>query len=89
VLSMTGRDDQVHLDPDKFDVDRRNMAHLNFSTGPHLCLGHILARAEIRILAEEWVKRVPRFTAKPGVRHGFRIGTVHAIESLPIEWRVA
>ena len=89
VLSMTGRDDHIHTNPDTFDVDRVNMAHLNFSTGPHLCLGHILARAEMRILAEEWLKRIPRFTAEPGVRHGFRIGTVHAIESLPIEWRVA
>jgi len=86
ILAQTGRDDKIHADPDTFNVDRASMAHLNFSTGPHLCLGHILARAEIQILTEEWVNRIPRFSAKPGVRHGFRIGTVQAIESLPLTW---
>lgn len=86
LLSVAGRDDQVNDDPGRFDIDRARPTHLTFSTGPHLCVGHVLARAEIRILTEEWVKRIPSFTATPGVRHGFRIGTVTAIQSLPIEW---
>ena len=51
-------------------------------------LGHILARAEIRVLTEEWVERIPSFSTKSAVRHGFRIGLVHAIESLPLRWDV-
>jgi cytochrome P450 len=89
ILSQSGRDLRINPEPDRFDVDRPERTHLTFSTGPHLCLGHILARAEMRILTEEWVKRIPRFRLKPGVRHGFRIGTVHAIESLPIAWDLA
>lgn len=85
-LWQSGRDPDRLDDPDRFDVDRKDMPHLNFSTGPHLCLGHALARAEMRILAEEWIKRVPSFRAAPGVAHGFRIGTVIALESLPLEW---
>ena len=85
-LWQSGRDPAKLDDPDRFDIDRTDMPHYNFSTGPHLCLGHALARAEMRILAEEWLKRVPTFRAVPGVRHGFRIGTVIAIESLPLEW---
>jgi cytochrome P450 len=88
ILSQGGRDVRINPDADRFDVDRPQISHLTFSTGPHLCLGHILARAEMRILTEEWVKRIPRFHARPDVRHGFRIGTVHAIESLPLEWDV-
>ncbi len=88
LLPMAGRDDRMSDHPDRFDIDRARSAHLAFSTGPHLCIGHILARAEIRILTEEWVKRIPRFSVKPGVRHGFRIGTVQAIESLPLQWDV-
>lgn len=85
-LWESGRDDRKTPEPQRFDIDRKEKAHLNFSTGPHLCLGHALARAEMRILAEEWLKRVPSFRAKSGVRHGFRIGTVIALESLPLEW---
>jgi cytochrome P450 len=85
-LCQSGRDSAKISDPNRFDIDRKDKTHLNFSTGPHLCLGHALARAEMRILAEEWLKRVPSFRSKPGLRHGFRTGTVIAIESLPIEW---
>lgn len=88
-LCQSGRDDTKLDRPNEFDIDRKAMPHLNFSTGPHLCLGHALARAEMRVLAEEWLKQVPSFRLKPGERHGFRIGTVIAIESLPIEWDVA
>jgi len=88
ILSQAGRDNRANDHADVFDIDRENKVHLTFSTGPHLCLGHILARAEIRILTEEWFKRIPSFRAKPGAKHGFRIGTVHALEALPLEWDV-
>ncbi len=88
-LWQSGRDSEKMDNPDGFDIDRKEKPHLNFSTGPHMCLGHALARAEMRILADEWLKRVPSFRAKPGVKHGFRIGTVIALESLPLEWPIA
>jgi cytochrome P450 len=86
LLSVSGRDDRANAEPARFDIDRAHGSHLTFSTGPHLCVGHILARAEIRILTEEWVKRIPSFRAVAGVEHGFRIGTVTAINSLPLVW---
>ena len=88
-LWQSGRDPSRIANPDRFDIDRKDMAHLNFSTGPHLCLGHALARAEMRILAEEWLKRVPSFRAIPGAHHGFRMGTVIALKSLPLQWDIA
>jgi cytochrome P450 len=89
LLSVAGRDDRVNAEPARFDIDRAQATHLTFSTGPHLCIGHILARTEIRVLTEEWLKRVPAFSPAPGERHGFRIGTVTAIKSLPIQWDAA
>jgi cytochrome P450 len=88
LLPMAGRDGKLHNNPNDFDIDRAKTTHLTFSVGPHLCLGHILARSEMRILTEEWIKRIPSFSVKSGSRHGFRIGTVQAIESLPLEWPV-
>ena len=43
----------------------------------------------MRILADEWLKRVPTFRAAPGARHGFRTGTVIVLESPPLEWEPA
>jgi cytochrome P450 len=86
LLAMGGRDDRVNPNPNTFDIDRVNPVGISFSAGPHLCVGHILARTEIRILTEEWLKRIPSFEAVPGAHHGFRTGPVTAIESLPLRW---
>jgi cytochrome P450 len=86
LLSEAGRDDRVNPDPHRFDVDREGAVHLSFATGPHLCVGHILARAEIQALTAEWLRQVPSFAVKPGARYGFRMGVVAALESLPLVW---
>jgi cytochrome P450 len=89
MLTIAGFDETVNPKPYEFDIDRKESHHLTFSAGPHLCVGQILARAEMRILTEEWVKRVPSFSAKPGKPHGFRIGTVTALHALPLTWAPA
>ena len=89
VLCLPGegaRDARANPEPDRFDIDREHPRHLTFGTGPHLCVGHILARAEIRILIEEWLRCVPRFEAQPDQRHGSRVGVVMALESLLLRW---
>ena len=89
ILCVGSRDPAKFDRPNSFDLDRKRAAHLTFSTGPHLCIGHVLGRAELRILTEEWVKRIPAFSATPGERHAFRMGTVMALENLPLEWTPA
>lgn len=89
ILCLGSRDPAKFEAPNAFDLDRKKSAHLTFSSGPHLCVGHVLGRAELRILVEEWIKRVPSFRATPGEKHAFRIGTVMALETLPLEWTVA
>lgn len=87
LLPMAGRDDRHNADPDRFDIDRKRKDHLTFSSGPHLCLGHNLARLELRILTEEWVKRIPAFRWSPDHAHPSRHGMVFALETLPLEWK--
>lgn len=46
-LSAANRDPAVFADPDVFDIKRANAhLHLAFATGPHVCVGPLLARIE-------------------------------------------
>jgi cytochrome P450 len=48
VLASANRDERQWTDPDRFDIRRREGAHLAFATGPHLCIGARLGRYEAR-----------------------------------------
>jgi cytochrome P450 len=48
VLASANRDERQWTDPDRYDVERREGAHLAFATGPHLCIGARLGRYEAR-----------------------------------------
>ncbi|MGC5011714.1 cytochrome P450 [Streptosporangium sp. DT93] len=61
VLLMYGsanRDPAVFTDPGVFDVTRPPGGHIAFGLGTHFCLGAALARLELRIFFEEFVRRV-------------------------------
>ncbi|GII00444.1 cytochrome P450 [Planobispora takensis] len=61
VLMMYGsanRDPAVFTDPDVFDVTRVPGGHIAFGLGTHFCLGAALARLELRIFFEEFVRRI-------------------------------
>jgi cytochrome P450 len=83
---MAGRDEYIHENPNTFDIDRPNKRHLTFSTGPHTCIGNHLARMELRILTEEWLRRIPRFSLAPKADYRFRLGNINALNSLPLVW---
>jgi cytochrome P450 len=54
------RDESVFDDPDCFSVRRKPNRHIALGTGEHFCLGSALARAELRLLYEELVRRTER-----------------------------
>ncbi|MEV0766237.1 cytochrome P450 [Nocardia sp. NPDC050435] len=45
--------------PDQFDLTRKNLAHLSFGYGPHLCLGVGLARLEAAVALPALFQRFP------------------------------
>lgn len=89
LLPCGSRDDRKFDQPNLLDIDRKKVAHVTFSTGPHLCIGHVLGRAEIRVLTEEWFRRVSAFRLATDDPRPFRTGTVMALEALPIAWDAA
>ena len=80
-------DERINPDPMKFDIDRSGRRHTAFSIGPHLCLGHYLARAEMRIFVDEWLKRIPSFRPVPGSRPVHRAGKVMSVKHVDVEWQ--
>lgn len=83
------RDEEVFADPYDFDVARTDNDHVTFGKGsPHLCLGNLLARTEIRIMFEELIPRLAsvRLAGEvPRVRSNF----VNGIKHLPVEITLA
>ncbi len=88
-LPLANFDDSKHEDPMRFDIERRRKDHLTFSVGPHLCMGHFLARSELRLFVAEFLKRIPRFRLPDGFVPRYRAGIIMAIENLELEWEVA
>ncbi len=56
------RDPRRFPSPCSFDVGRANArSHLAFGFGPHACLGAPLARLEVRVFLEEFLRRFPEY----------------------------
>ncbi|MBP7337393.1 cytochrome P450 [Niveispirillum sp.] len=87
-LTMGGMDDRKNPQPEQFDIDRQKREHITFSTGPHICIGNILARAEMRVFTEEWLKRIPSCAIVSGTKLAWRPGLVMALSHLPLDWSV-
>jgi len=61
------RDPERFPDADKVIIDRAQNPHIAFGVGIHRCAGSNLARMEMRVAIEEWLKRIPEFRlADPG-----------------------
>ncbi|WP_086772698.1 cytochrome P450 [Streptomyces bobili] len=56
-LPSANRDESVFDRPDEFDIRRKPNRHLALGFGEHFCLGSVLARAELRILYHELLRR--------------------------------
>ena len=87
VSTLANRDPKVFSDPQNINLDREVNAHVAFGVGPHRCIGSILAKREMMVSLQEWLKRIPDFwladPQPPSVLFG---GTVLGFKSLVLEW---
>ena len=71
VLGAANRDPEVHPDPDRFDIERKDIRLQSFGGGAHLCLGAHLARLEAQEAVAALLERFP--TLEPAARaHVYR-----------------
>lgn len=63
-IAAAHRDPAQYPDPERFDITRRltKADHMGFGRGPHFCLGASLARLEVPIAVDEFLKRFPGAT---------------------------
>ena len=87
--TVANRDPRVFKDPDTIDLDREVNVHVTFGVGPHRCIGSLLAKREITISLQEWLRRIPVFELAPEqpARSVFG-GSVMGFTGLKLRWNV-
>jgi cytochrome P450 len=65
-FATANRDPAVRDHPDRLDITREANRHFAFGAGVHRCLGSHLARMELRLVLEEFLRRIPDFSLAPG-----------------------
>ena len=65
VLSSANRDPRRFTNPDRFDVHRKEGAHLAFAVGTHFCLGAWFGRHLARVSLEILLDRLPGLRLDP------------------------
>ena len=86
VLPACNFDPDVFPNPTQVDFHRPKKIILAFTVGVHSCMGAHLARLEIKIALQEWLKRIPDFKVKPGTTIEYRPGGVVGPHHLPLVW---
>ncbi len=88
LVAAANRDPDHYDRPGEFVMDRKGAHHLGFAAGPHRCLGAHLARREMQVAVEEWLKVIPHFRVATDEQLYERGGQLTLL-SLPLAWDVA
>ncbi|PVX28637.1 cytochrome P450 [Sphingomonas pokkalii] len=88
--ALHGLDERRWTDPLVIDLDRSATGpdFQTFGSGPHRCPGAALARNEMILFLEEWLKRIPDFALVPDKPMISGSGSVMGVLSLPLQWEV-
>ena len=83
-LGASGHDPEHFVDPERFDITRKQERHHSFGYGIHFCIGAPLARLESQIALTELIKRMPNLhlvnetvERRPGI-------AMRSLKSLPL-----
>jgi cytochrome P450 len=67
-------------------MDGKVHRHWGYGGGPHRCLGSHLARMELTLILDEWLKRIPEFSVEAGYEpHVIFPAQTFALERVPLK----
>jgi cytochrome P450 len=78
------RDPEQFVDADQVIIDRAENRHSAFGLGIHRCLGSNLARLEMTVAVDRWMKRFPDFILEDPTAVRWAPGQVRGPRILPI-----
>lgn len=87
LLGAASRDERSFDAASEFMLGRPNgTRHLAFGDFIHKCLGLHIARVELRVMLEEWLRRIPVFEPQPGEEVTWSNGQVQGVVRVPIQF---
>jgi cytochrome P450 len=90
LVSGANRDPRAYERAGEFILGRKRNHHFGFAGGPHRCLGAHLARREMQVGVEEWLRLIPDFRiAADGDLAERGGGAMMTLMTLPLAWEVA
>jgi cytochrome P450 len=78
------RDPEFFPDADQVRLDRAENRHAAFGLGIHRCIGSNLARMELRVALEEWMRRYPDFELTDPGQVTWSAGQVRGPRCVPV-----
>lgn len=86
ILPACNFDPEIFPNPTEVDFHRPRKPILAFAGGVHSCMGAHLARMEVKICLQEFLRRIPDFRLKEGAEIEYWPGGVIGPKSVPLVW---
>jgi len=80
------RDPAAFERADEVVIDRQVNRHVAFGVGIHRCAGSNLARMELRVAVEEWLRRIPEFWLRDDAEVAWAGGQVRGPRRVPVRF---
>jgi cytochrome P450 len=85
-VAPINRDDSDDISANDVVMDGKVHRHWGYGGGPHRCLGSHLARMELTLVLDEWLKRIPDFSVEEGYEpHIIFPAQTFALERVPLK----